>query len=319
MHLLEDLLSLLFHEVLEVVDVSSLRRDCYSFLVSGANHSIEHESFISGLAEAWEDKIAADHNTSASFSCFTVHCSYVLWILIQKGIHILAEEEHHVKGWRVMVIKCEFLRAVSEQLWIIPPLRAEIVHFVIVKEVFGQEPFDITHWITVEALFALGGKAHCDDVREDEAHVQVVPSLLVSILFYWDEALDEIPGLCLLSGEFFLQRILHVFDFLVYLIVFVWIACDIIVIINFIGVNGVVSLVGDETKSSAGTEWLGNANWAVHLLHKCFHVVVEGIVVLLRKRLDLVTNIGYTLSGLELSELWSLDYFLWLPTAPCRL
>ena len=68
------------HEVLEVVDVPDLRGDCYSFLVRGTNHAIEHESFISRLAETREDEVAADHHSSASLACLTVDGGHVLLI-----------------------------------------------------------------------------------------------------------------------------------------------------------------------------------------------------------------------------------------------
>ena len=108
-HVRHDLSPSLFHEVFKIIDVADLRRDCHAFLVRGANCAVEHESFVGSFAETREDKITAYHNACSAFSRFAVHCSDVFLSCVQKYVHVFAEGKHHIKRWRVVVIKSELL------------------------------------------------------------------------------------------------------------------------------------------------------------------------------------------------------------------
>ena len=108
-HVCHNFRLVLFHEVFEVIDVADLRWDCHAFLVRGANITVEHESFVGRFAETREDKIATNHYTRSTLSSLTVYGSNIVFSCIKECMHVFAEGKHHVKRWRVVVIKRELL------------------------------------------------------------------------------------------------------------------------------------------------------------------------------------------------------------------
>ena len=78
-------------EVLEIVYIAYLRWDRNTVLISCANLAVVNKRLEGGSADARVDEIAADHDTCATFSSFTVNSNYIIWVLREELGNVFAE------------------------------------------------------------------------------------------------------------------------------------------------------------------------------------------------------------------------------------
>ena len=64
--------------MLEIVNVADLRRDCHTFAISSPDVSVIEQRLIRCATVATVNKVAADHNSSATLTRFAVDGSDVL-------------------------------------------------------------------------------------------------------------------------------------------------------------------------------------------------------------------------------------------------
>lgn len=110
-------------EALKVVYITYLRGYSHSFPIGGADLAIVDQGIMGRFKLPGKQQVAADHNASATFTCFTMYSchiplvffqEFILSCLVNGSYHIEAKLEYHVKYWRVMVFKGKSLASALE-------------------------------------------------------------------------------------------------------------------------------------------------------------------------------------------------------------
>ena len=118
------ILALALQEMLKVVDVADLRRDCHALPVSSPDVSVVKQRFICCAAVAGVDEVAADHDASPALARLAVDGGDVLAVPRQVAVQVFAELVHVDKGRRVVVVELEAVVLRLERLRLVDALRA---------------------------------------------------------------------------------------------------------------------------------------------------------------------------------------------------
>lgn len=99
------------HKMVEVVNVSNLAWNRYTFCILCPNLSVVNKSIVCSFTELTINQIAANHHPSSALAGLAVNCCNIFGVFRKKSVQILTEINHEHENWRVVVIKRVGLRA----------------------------------------------------------------------------------------------------------------------------------------------------------------------------------------------------------------
>ena len=84
------LLDLSLQSFVEIVHIPNLRWLCHSSSMRKSLPTVVGDRVLCTISETTEEKIAANESTCSTFSCIAMNNYYIILILLQKVVHLLA-------------------------------------------------------------------------------------------------------------------------------------------------------------------------------------------------------------------------------------
>ena len=124
-----------------------------------------------------------------------MNADYIFNVFVQESFDISAEVMNEHEGRWLVIIEFILMGDSIETFRVICAFGAEIIDLISPWMLLPEELLNIIHMITVEAFHTHRRESHGDDSWRDIAQVEIVATLLISILFQADSSSSKVPGL----------------------------------------------------------------------------------------------------------------------------